>query len=110
MVAVSALAGHLDMDCRLSRTGEDVLAYIFSQAAPILIWRAWGIRDTMGWRTQTIVCCVARYVVLSGIPCMLLTLLVFMQFRCSWLHHMCPPLQRSMSTFLPVNGKYRIQY
>ncbi|OJJ38810.1 hypothetical protein ASPWEDRAFT_103198 [Aspergillus wentii DTO 134E9] len=28
-------------------------------AAPILIWRAWGIRDTMGWRTQTIVCCVA---------------------------------------------------
>ncbi|PYI01190.1 putative GprK-type G-protein coupled receptor protein [Aspergillus sclerotiicarbonarius CBS 121057] len=27
-------------------------------AAPILIWKAWGIRDTMGWRTQTIACCI----------------------------------------------------
>ncbi|KAJ6443634.1 Carboxypeptidase A1 [Purpureocillium lavendulum] len=29
--------------------------------APILIWRAWGIRDTMGWRTQTIGCCLSKY-------------------------------------------------
>ncbi|EFY92608.1 hypothetical protein MAC_01244 [Metarhizium acridum CQMa 102] len=28
--------------------------------APYLIWRAWGIRDTMGWRTQTIGCCLAN--------------------------------------------------
>ncbi|PYH93975.1 hypothetical protein BO71DRAFT_354126 [Aspergillus ellipticus CBS 707.79] len=27
-------------------------------AAPFLIWKAWGIRDTMGWRTQTIGCCL----------------------------------------------------
>ncbi|KAK5989392.1 hypothetical protein PT974_10911 [Cladobotryum mycophilum] len=27
--------------------------------APYLIWRAWGIRDTMGWRTQTIGCCIS---------------------------------------------------
>ncbi|KAF4509382.1 hypothetical protein G6O67_003558 [Ophiocordyceps sinensis] len=28
--------------------------------APILIWRAWGIHDTMGWRTQTIGCCLSN--------------------------------------------------
>ncbi|KAJ5100393.1 hypothetical protein N7456_006445 [Penicillium angulare] len=28
-------------------------------AAPILIWKAWDIRDTMGWRTQTIACCLS---------------------------------------------------
>ncbi|KAJ5357200.1 hypothetical protein N7541_004358 [Penicillium brevicompactum] len=28
-------------------------------AAPILIWKAWGVRDTMGWRTQTIACCLS---------------------------------------------------
>ncbi|KAL3952516.1 hypothetical protein ACCO45_012459 [Purpureocillium lilacinum] len=28
--------------------------------APILIWRAWNIRDTMGWRTQTIGCCLSN--------------------------------------------------
>ncbi|KAK1450338.1 integral membrane protein [Colletotrichum melonis] len=27
--------------------------------APTLIWRAWSIRDTMGWRTQTIGCCLS---------------------------------------------------
>ncbi|KAK1998052.1 integral membrane protein [Colletotrichum falcatum] len=27
--------------------------------APIMIWRAWGIRDTMGWRTQTVGCCLS---------------------------------------------------
>ncbi|KFA74047.1 hypothetical protein S40288_05159 [Stachybotrys chartarum IBT 40288] len=26
--------------------------------APILLWRAWNIRDTLGWRTQTVGCCV----------------------------------------------------
>ncbi|KAJ5989669.1 hypothetical protein N7481_004879 [Penicillium waksmanii] len=30
-------------------------------AAPILFMRAWGVRDTMGWRTQTIACCVASF-------------------------------------------------
>ncbi|KAI0010171.1 hypothetical protein F4779DRAFT_579036 [Xylariaceae sp. FL0662B] len=28
--------------------------------APVLIWRAWGIRDTMGWRLQTIGCCISN--------------------------------------------------
>ncbi|CAG9983914.1 unnamed protein product [Clonostachys byssicola] len=28
--------------------------------APILTWRAWGIHDTMGWRTQTIGCCISN--------------------------------------------------
>ncbi|KAL7794276.1 putative GprK-type G-protein coupled receptor protein [Trichoderma ceciliae] len=28
--------------------------------APFLIWRAWGIRDTMGWRAQTIGCCISN--------------------------------------------------
>ncbi|KAL5116676.1 hypothetical protein ACEQ8H_005425 [Pleosporales sp. CAS-2024a] len=27
--------------------------------APVLIWRAWKIRDTMGWRTQTIGACLS---------------------------------------------------
>ncbi|KAF4917921.1 hypothetical protein CGCVW01_v009415 [Colletotrichum viniferum] len=27
--------------------------------APTMLWKAWGIRDTMGWRTQTIGCCLA---------------------------------------------------
>ncbi|KAG5753583.1 hypothetical protein H9Q70_003788 [Fusarium xylarioides] len=27
--------------------------------APFLIWRTWNIRDTMGWRTQTIGCCLS---------------------------------------------------
>lgn len=27
--------------------------------APLLIWRAWDIRDTLGWRTQTIGACVS---------------------------------------------------
>ncbi|VUC38048.1 unnamed protein product [Clonostachys rosea] len=28
--------------------------------APILIWQAWEIQDTMGWRTQTIGCCISN--------------------------------------------------
>lgn len=27
--------------------------------APVLIYRAWSIRDTMGWRTQTIGACLS---------------------------------------------------
>lgn len=27
--------------------------------APISLWRAWGIRDTMGWQTQTIGACLS---------------------------------------------------
>ncbi|KAK2056540.1 integral membrane protein [Colletotrichum caudatum] len=37
--------------------------------APILIWRAWGIRDTMGWRTQTVGCCLAS---LHAVPMFLI--------------------------------------
>jgi hypothetical protein len=28
--------------------------------APILVWRSWDIRDTLGWRVQTIGCCLSR--------------------------------------------------
>ncbi|KAL7629706.1 hypothetical protein AAE478_001229 [Parahypoxylon ruwenzoriense] len=28
--------------------------------APIMIWKAWGIRDTLGWRFQTIGCCLSK--------------------------------------------------
>ncbi|PNY29397.1 Uncharacterized protein TCAP_00692, partial [Tolypocladium capitatum] len=27
--------------------------------APIILWRARGLRDTQGWRTQTIACCIS---------------------------------------------------
>ncbi|KAJ5806461.1 uncharacterized protein N7503_004063 [Penicillium pulvis] len=27
--------------------------------APILIWQAWGVHETLGWRTQTIGCCLS---------------------------------------------------
>ncbi|QPG98294.1 hypothetical protein C2857_007463 [Epichloe festucae Fl1] len=37
--------------------------------APYLVWRSWGIRDTMGWRTQTIGCCLAS---LHAIPMFLI--------------------------------------
>ncbi|KJZ74273.1 hypothetical protein HIM_06279 [Hirsutella minnesotensis 3608] len=37
--------------------------------APFLIWRAWGIRDTLGWRTQTIGCCLSS---LHAIPMFLI--------------------------------------
>ncbi|KAG5993331.1 hypothetical protein E4U43_003535 [Claviceps pusilla] len=37
--------------------------------APYLIWRSWGIRDTMGWRTQTIGCCLAS---LHAVPMFLI--------------------------------------
>ncbi|OBR04536.1 Integral membrane protein [Colletotrichum higginsianum IMI 349063] len=41
--------------------------------APILIWRAWGIRDTMGWRTQTVGCCLSS---LHATPMFLIALYV----------------------------------
>ncbi|KAI5923930.1 putative GprK-type G-protein coupled receptor protein [Camillea tinctor] len=28
--------------------------------APILLYRAWGIRDTLGWRLQTVGCCISN--------------------------------------------------
>lgn len=63
MVAVRPLAGNLDLDCKYRRYGYFHLLLTFSaQVAPILIWRAWNIRDTMGWRTQTIGCCISKYV------------------------------------------------
>ncbi|KAG5928309.1 hypothetical protein E4U42_000851 [Claviceps africana] len=37
--------------------------------APYLIWRSWGIRDTMGWRTQTLGCCLAS---LHAVPMFLI--------------------------------------
>ncbi|KAG5958180.1 hypothetical protein E4U58_005461 [Claviceps cyperi] len=37
--------------------------------APYLIWHSWNIRDTMGWRTQTIACCTAS---LHAVPMFLI--------------------------------------
>lgn len=28
--------------------------------APVILWKSRGIRDTQGWRLQTIACCLAR--------------------------------------------------
>ncbi|KOS19316.1 hypothetical protein ESCO_001413 [Escovopsis weberi] len=41
--------------------------------APYLIWQAWDIRDTMGWRAQTIGCCVSN---LHATPMFLIALYV----------------------------------
>lgn len=30
--------------------------------APVVLFRARKIHDTLGWRTQTIACCIAKYV------------------------------------------------
>ncbi len=30
--------------------------------APMILWRSRGLRDTQGWRTQTIACCLSGYV------------------------------------------------
>ncbi|KAG5978564.1 hypothetical protein E4U55_006059 [Claviceps digitariae] len=37
--------------------------------APYLMWRSWSIRDTMGWRTQTLGCCLAS---LHAVPMFLI--------------------------------------
>ncbi|KAG6044547.1 hypothetical protein E4U39_003224 [Claviceps sp. Clav50 group G5] len=37
--------------------------------APYLIWHSWDMRDTMGWRTQTIACCTAS---LHAVPMFLI--------------------------------------
>jgi len=28
--------------------------------APIVLWRSRGIHDTLGWRVQTVACCLAK--------------------------------------------------
>jgi hypothetical protein len=43
--------------------------------APYLIWKAWGIRDTMGWRTQTIGACLSGYVPSVAYERVLLTMI-----------------------------------
>ncbi|PHH67729.1 hypothetical protein CDD82_1174 [Ophiocordyceps australis] len=45
-------------------------AWIF---APIILWRARKLRDTQGWRTQTICCCIAS---LHAVPMWLIALYV----------------------------------
>lgn len=63
MVADACMAGHLDLggmstldsphDRRLSTKQK------CQQVAPILIVKSAGIRDTLGWRMQTIGCCLS---------------------------------------------------
>lgn len=66
MVAFRSVAIHLDVDGKLTRTTTSSSYAIwptyslFKQVAPYLICKAWSIRDTMGWRTQTIGCCLAK--------------------------------------------------
>jgi|SRR5690242_5375271 len=45
--------------------------------APFLIWRAWDIRDTLGWRTQTIGACLSGYVVCA--TCEVYTQLTYLE-------------------------------
>lgn len=67
MVALRSVAGHLDLDRKscpfiaISLLSNLKANNGTSQIAPYLIWRAWSIRDTMGWRTQTIGCCLSKY-------------------------------------------------
>ena len=35
--------------------------------APYILWQARHVNDTQGWRTQTIACCIAKYVLLHSI-------------------------------------------
>lgn len=85
---------------------------ILCKAAPILIFRAWRIRDTMGWRAQTIACCLARYVqVLLSLSWswsdVRLRLLAYMQLQCSSQHRTHQPLRKWISTSPPANGIHR---
>jgi hypothetical protein len=56
------------LDCKTAPFGltipganiQSELTRLHGKVAPILLWRAWDIRDTMGWRTQTIGCCLSR--------------------------------------------------
>lgn len=29
--------------------------------APVILWKSRDIKDTQGWRLQTLACCIARY-------------------------------------------------
>ena len=53
------------------------------QVAPILLYRAWGIRDTMGWRIQTIGCCLSKLVTPSHrVSAQLTAISAFMRHQC----------------------------
>jgi len=59
MVAIHVIASNLDMGCRLSQTATERKSAYVEFILPYLT--RLGIRDTMGWRTQTIPCCLSRY-------------------------------------------------
>ncbi|TQV96493.1 hypothetical protein V2A60_003111 [Cordyceps javanica] len=58
--------------------------------APVLIYRAWGIRDTLGWRTQTIGCCLSSlhatpmFLIASYVPAFDKVNMYFSQSQ--WIH------------------------
>ncbi|KAM3440558.1 hypothetical protein MY4824_002006 [Beauveria thailandica] len=58
--------------------------------APVLIYRAWGIRDTLGWRAQTIGCCLSSlhatpmFLVASYVPAFEKVNMFFSQSQ--WIH------------------------
>ncbi|OAA80940.1 Regulator of G protein signaling superfamily [Akanthomyces lecanii RCEF 1005] len=58
--------------------------------APVLIYRAWGIRDTLGWRAQTIGCCLSSlhatpmFLVASYVPAFDKVNMYFSQSQ--WIH------------------------
>lgn len=47
----------------LSRWPSIIWQFFWSWiVAPTILWRARRIHDTLGWRTQTLACCLAGYV------------------------------------------------
>lgn len=47
----------------LSRWPSVVWQFVWAWiVAPYILWQARHVNDTQGWRTQTIACCIAKYV------------------------------------------------
>ncbi|KAM3505455.1 hypothetical protein MY11210_007952 [Beauveria gryllotalpidicola] len=72
---------------------------------PVLIYRAWGIRDTLGWRAQTIGCCLSTlhaapiFLVASYVPAFEKANMFFSQSQCI---HLSIMMFAIFSVFLPA--------
>ncbi|CAH0047863.1 unnamed protein product [Clonostachys solani] len=80
--------------------------------APILTWRAWGIHDTMGWRTQTIGCCISS---LHAMPMFLIAQYVpAFEFINNYFHpiqwiHLSIMMFEVFTVFIPVFQVIKLQ-
>ena len=73
--------------------------------APVILWRARRIRDTQGWRLQTIACCLSKYVYREGFfRCKSLTCLAFTRPQCGSSRCMSRAWPRSTSIGFLLNG------